>query len=256
MNETSITHNSGFKLAGLWKSKRLITYNIIVLLLVATWMIPYTRSFWDIFDQKAFLFFNKWIQSSSFWQGFWALANHKNTDWVFDAVILYFVTDYVYRSPGHLKIRRFCEVFFCIILTTATILLVNRFIFRDIIVIHRESPSLVTPMATILNHFVPWMQTKISARFSFPGDHASLQLMFIFTMNILLRRSKALFATLAGLFVMLPRLIVGAHWLTDIIIGSLSITMFVIAWTFYTPLYHTFVTRMESLLRKTTKRKI
>ncbi|MDN3504697.1 MAG: phosphatase PAP2 family protein [Rhabdochlamydiaceae bacterium] len=254
MNNTSTTHQ-GFKLAGLWKSRRLIGFNVIVLLLITTWLVPSTRFFWDILDQKAFLALNKWIQTNPYWQTFWAMANHKNTDWLFDAIILYFIGSYIYHAPSHLKLRRLCEVTFTIILTASTILLVNRFLFRDIITIYRESPSLVTPMATLLNTVVPWMETKTSARFSFPGDHATTALMFIFAMNLLLDRPKAFFATLIGIFFILPRLIIGAHWLTDILIGSLSITMFIIAWTFYTPLYHTFVTKMENILRTATKRK-
>ncbi|MCF7852708.1 MAG: phosphatase PAP2 family protein [Simkaniaceae bacterium] len=245
-NESS----QNYQMAGLWKFKSIFKVHLMIFLLFATWLSPYTRPLWDKLDHWTFVALNHWIENSSFWQTFWAMANHKYADWLFDAFILLFVGSYIVKAPKHLKLRRVAEVLFCIIITAATIILINRLIFKDWIVIPRKSPSLVTPMSALLNEIIPWMHIKTSARFSFPGDHGTTALMFICMMNLLLDKPKALLATLVGIFFILPRLIVGAHWLTDIIIGSLSISLFTIAWTFFTPLYHVVVSKLESWMQK------
>lgn len=239
-----------YTMTGLWKLKPFLLCHLIVIGLIGSWNIPFTRALWDSLDHQIFLFFNQCLQSSPFWQTFWAIANHKYADWVFDGFILYFISTYILFSPHHLKWRRAFEVLYAILVTLFTITCINRYLFTDLIILHRNSPSIVSPMIAILRNAVPWIQIKTTARNSFPADHATTATLFILTMNILLSGKKRLFATLTGLFFILPRLIAGAHWVTDVLIGSLPIALCVIAWTFCTPLYHKFVSTCERLVKK------
>lgn len=208
-----------------------------------------TRPLWDGIDQKAFAFFNGWIQTNPYWQAFWSMGNHSYTDWFFDGIIAIFLGTYIFQAPRHLKLRRFCQALFAIIITVTTILIINSYLFRHIVVIDRDSPSLLTPMATFVSQITSWMHIKTTARQSFPADHATLGVMFIVIMNILMGRKRGFLALLVGILFILPRLVVGAHWLTDVVIGSLSISLFAISWTFYTPIYHTVVSKLEAMFR-------
>ena len=238
-----------YSFAALWKGKALLTSHLIIVLLFGSWLFPLTRVWWDALDQATFIQLNKWILKSTYWQAFFALADHKISDWFFDIIIACFLGSYIIQAPRHLRIRRLAESLFCIIVAATTILFFNRYILIDVIPFIRHSPSLVSPMQSILTEVIPSLHLKTSARNSFPGDHATLGLFFIFMMHLLLSRKKALLATGFGIIFILPRLIIGAHWLTDILIGSVSLVLFVIAWTFYTPFYHTVVSKLESFLR-------
>jgi membrane-associated phospholipid phosphatase len=61
---------------------------------------------------------------------------------------------------------------------------------------------------------------------------------------------KWIAATLFGLYFLLPRLFIGAHWLSDIVLGSLPIALFSIACTYYTPFFHYGVVVIEKGLYK------
>jgi membrane-associated phospholipid phosphatase len=237
------------QMTGLWKGRAIFILHSIIALLLITWLLPTSRAIWDILDEATFIQLNKWIQNNPFWQTFWALANHRYTDWLFDIVILLFVGHYLSSAPKHLKARRLAEIIFCIGITALTIILINRGIFKYFVVYSRKSPSLTTPMATILSKVIPWISIKDSAKNSFPGDHATTAIFFIISMGILLDRKSKILAFLTGIFFILPRLIVGAHWLTDVVIGSLTIALFIISWTFYTPFFHIVVSKLEGIFR-------
>lgn len=70
---------------------------------------------------------------------------------------------------------------------------------------------------------------------SFPGDHGMMLL--IFTFYMLRYFGKKAFA--ASLFVVIvfsmPRIMSGAHWLTDVVVGSGSICSIVLSWMLLTP---------------------
>lgn len=238
-----------YAMTGLWKWRTIFFLHAVIASLFITWILPMTRGLWDILDIWTFKQLNIWIQNNPFWQTFWALANHKYTDWFFDIVMLVFIGHYITVAPRHLKLRRIAEILFCILITASTIILINRGLFKSIILYERQSPSLTTPMATILSKVLPWIKIKVSARNSFPGDHATTAIMFMLTMGILLDKKRAFLAALTGIFFILPRLIVGAHWLTDVLIGSLSIALFTISWTFYTPFFHIVVSKIEAMLK-------
>jgi membrane-associated phospholipid phosphatase len=51
----------------------------------------------------------------------------------------------------------------------------------------------------------------------------------------------------------MPRLITGAHWLSDVIVGSGTITIVFLSWAFCTPLFSRFTSACERLFLFTFK---
>ncbi|SPO58689.1 Phosphoesterase PA-phosphatase-like protein (fragment) [Pseudomonas inefficax] len=72
---------------------------------------------------------------------------------------------------------------------------------------------------------------------SFPGDHASVLLVWALFMSVFSRRLVQYLVVwgLAVLF-MLPRLVAGAHWGQDDYIGGLLMAVLALGWSCYTPL--------------------
>ncbi|MDF5977935.1 phosphatase PAP2 family protein [Pseudomonas aeruginosa] len=81
------------------------------------------------------------------------------------------------------------------------------------------------------------VEIKDRSKRSFPGDHASVLLVWALFMSLFARRAGQflLIWTLAVLF-MMPRLVAGAHWGQDDYIGGLQMALLALAWGCYTPL--------------------
>jgi membrane-associated phospholipid phosphatase len=102
-----------------------------------------------------------------------------------------------------------------------------------------EGPSLVLDGAVRLGGLFPdwdrFSHIKDSSNNSFPGDHASVMVlwaMFLYPFTKLLQRVLIWLLTVIFL---LPRLVAGAHWGTDIFIGGVFLSLIAFSWGFYTP---------------------
>jgi len=65
-----------------------------------------------------------------------------------------------------------------------------------------------------------------------------------------LPRAWAVGAWVVALVFTLPRLMSGAHWLSDNLVGSLAIAVFVLTWVLATPLHGVINDAFERLLRR------
>ncbi|MCK4934553.1 MAG: phosphatase PAP2 family protein [Simkaniaceae bacterium] len=219
-----------------WNLKVLFLPPLIITLLILSWISPLLHVFWDALDLAAFQLFNGWIAKSYFWQNFWAIANHKKVDWLHDIFMLSFFFLYIRKGLGAEKIKRVSELIFCILLIAATIFFINKTLFHDIIPIPRSSPSITIPNATLLSQHIDWLSIKDYSRSSFPGDHGTTACLFAGIVCILMGRRLGILAIFYAIFFCLPRLIVGAHWVTDLLFGSLAIAIFSLSIAVGTPL--------------------
>ncbi len=65
-----------------WRIKAFITCHLVSVLLIGTWLWPVTRHYWDSVDIFVFRLLNSSLEGQTNWKLFWALANHKYTDFV------------------------------------------------------------------------------------------------------------------------------------------------------------------------------
>jgi len=104
-----------------------------------------------------------------------------------------------------------------------------------------SSPSVVLEGAQSMTKFFPnlpeILDLKDSSNQSFPGDHASVLLIWAVFMTLFSRTigQRAIIWGLAFLF-MMPRLVAGAHWGQDDYIGGVAMASLAIGWGYYTPL--------------------
>jgi membrane-associated phospholipid phosphatase len=82
----------------------------------------------------------------------------------------------------------------------------------------------------------------------FPGDHATTLLLFTVLYSFYAGRKLGAFAALYAIFRILPRLIVGAHWASDIIVGSGCLVLFFLSLALCTPFHTWTIDRIEKIL--------
>ena len=79
-----------------------------------------------------------------------------------------------------------------------------------------------------------WHMKDASGR-SFPGDHASVLLLWAIFLSPFARGWRRWLVWGLTLLFILPRLVSGAHWLSDVLVGGLFLSLIAIGWGLYTP---------------------
>lgn len=244
--------------------KKLLIPPFIVLIVIVTWLSPLTRPYWDALDLKTFTFLNSWVHHNSFWQNFWAFTGHRIMDWIHDIIMFLFFFFSIrrcnhtivnkervpIREVQELKIRKIAELIFSILFIALIVCMVNGLLFPEFIHMPRKSPTMVNEEAFRLGTIIDWIKVKDHSRKSFPGDHATTATLFTCLIFHLMGKRMGFIATLYAIFFCLPRLIAGAHWLTDNLIGSASIAIVATSLAFGTPFAKWVITCIEKRLIK------
>lgn len=229
---------------------RLLTIHLLIAALVAILFYDVHHGPFSPLDKGCFRLLNSWVAESSLWQNFWAMANHRMADWVEDVVFILFFYWMIRSTAKSEQPRKIAEILFFILFASFIILVANELLFRVLLHIRRDSPTLIMDDFTNLSEKITWLKVKFKSPKSFPGDHATTALIFMATFTYLARKHKLiLFSAISyGIFLCLPRLIAGAHWLSDILVGSGSIVAIFFGWAFYTPLAEKCIQKLEKSL--------
>lgn len=99
----------------------------------------------------------------------------------------------------------------------------------------RPSPTRVLEYCD-LRDFMSVMTPKVSAGNSFPSDHFIAAIFFAVLMARLCGRRWFYAALALAPFFFVPRIIGGAHWLSDGVIGTASFSLVALSWGLFTPL--------------------
>lgn len=210
-----------------------ISLQITAIALLWSYINDTTFLIWRGIDERFFVFINSSLNSEpGLWETFWAYSSTRMWDLFSAFLILAF---YVFSSNSSGSRRNLLG--FMILMLLLILFRESIFVFVTDIIGKVKSPSLVLPDVIRLSEMFPLMELKDKSKVSFPGDHAAVTILWCW---IMWRQKSAIWIKVAACAVTLllvsPRLISGAHWLTDIIVGGGSLALFVGAWTFYTPL--------------------
>ena len=228
-----------------WNPKLIITLNFISFALLFSWLLPDTHGVWDKVDLSIFTFLNRWIATSPSAQKFWAYSNANFMDWVHDVVMLgFFAVAFFTAKTSLQKKRRVAQFLLCGIVIGVTILTFNRGVFKDLVHIDRKSPTLIVENSVRLSEHVKTIKIKEKSDQCFPADHATTATLFTAVVFLTLGVRYGIFALLYAVYFCLPRLILGAHWMTDIVMGSVPITLFMISLAFGSPLAEWFTRKI------------
>lgn len=195
-------------------------------------------SFVKEIDISLAYFFNDLIRNHHFLQNPCAFLNAKIGNWLYDLVIVLFTIPYILRGEKGKLTERFINTILIVLLCVSCYFFFNRYLIMKLNYT-AYSPSGVLPDLFKLSSVIPWTKVKEFSANSYPSDHGSTIFMFVFSTFILMGRKKGILALIFSIPFALPRLLVGAHWTSDLLLGSLPLAAFNIAWFFYTPIYKT-----------------
>src|SRR5579862_1514005 len=231
-----------------WKIKQLVFFHVLIFIALWSLFTTGTKIFWETIDIAFFKVVNSTLRDNPRWQLFWAFANHKTADWIEDLVVLGFFFAYVIQGRKGMRLRRVAELLFSVLYIAVIIYCVNKTLFREYLEIPRLSPTLTVENSVHLSEEIPWLSIKDDSVKSFPGDHGTTALLFAASFSYFAGRRLGILACLYALFLCLPRLITGAHWLSDVIVGSGSITLLFLGWAFCTPMGEWCIQQLERML--------
>lgn len=199
----------------------MLGFTIFGILLFASWLLPGQAGFWYELDKSVFFFFNHLIGQSQ--------ALLYVVAFLFMLGIFY----HYYRLQDA-KGRRWM---LCIGLT----MLVTAVIAKQFdMMLGFERPS-ATKFFTLqgvpvlrVSELTGWPAKDWSST-SFPGDHGMMLLIFTFYMLRYFGKKAFAASLLVVIVFSMPRIMSGAHWLTDVVVGSGSICSIVLSWMLLTP---------------------
>jgi len=223
-----------------WSWKPFIACHLFALALLLLWLWEPTRAAMDLFDFSLFSLLNEPLATNGAWRLTWAVASTRPFDLLVGVILLLLLIrgDWIFKAS---QARAATFGFLC----AAVVLVVVRILYAKIA--HKlgwqhASISRLSEGAVHLGDYFPsWQGTvftiKDASARSFPGDHASVLLIWALFLTLFARTSLQ-WVVIWGLalLLMLPRLVAGAHWSQDDYIGGVQMALVALAWSCFTPL--------------------
>jgi len=216
--------------------------------LLTSWFLEPTRSIWLAVDEYVFWTLNNSLADGRAWQVFWAAANNRATDVVAGLLIIGLFAHFI-RHTSRDKTSSVIAIF---VMTVVLGILGSQ--IGKAMPVSRPSGTMVHASALRLSDLVTWMPTKDISGDSFPGDHTTVLLIFAGIVTFYLPRAYAVAAWAIAIVFTAPRIFGGAHWLTDDLVGSVAIAGLVLGCVLATPLQHTMINSLESLIGRIRNR--
>ena len=216
--------------------------------LFASWLWAPTRALWDALDMSVFLRLNGILRAGRAWQVIFAIGNWRPFDLFTGCLMLGVVSHWLLAERrAHVR-ERLANFLAFTIVAAAVVYGIEK--AEGVIGYRRPSPTKILRDAVRLSHEVTWITVKDTSPYSFPADHA-----FVLMITILFLWAYAGWrrgAIAAAVFVpfMAPRLVAGAHWLTDVAIGSTVLILVFAGWWFGSPLHSLACRAADAVVRR------
>ncbi|MEI2263774.1 phosphatase PAP2 family protein [Erwinia sp. CGal63] len=213
------------------RANRLLTIlvlNALGLALFFSWYLPENHGAWFTLDKNLFYWFNERLVTNKALLWLVAITNFRP----FDAVSLLAMGALYYsfwRRETPQGRRRLFAIGVTMLLTAVVL---NQ--LGHLIPVSHPSPTKFFPD---VNHVttLTGIPTKDASSDSFPGDHGMMLMIFACFMLRYFGRRAFLIAVAIVLIFATPRIMIGAHWFTDVAVGSLSVVLTGMSWWLITP---------------------
>ncbi|MCW1874066.1 hypothetical protein OMR58_06365 [Erwinia sp. INIA-01] len=212
-------------------TKRLLTIlllNALGLILFFSWYLPAGHGQWFAIDKGIFYWFNDRMVTSKPLLWLVAITNFR----AFDGVSLLAMGGlylHFWRRETPQGRRRMLAIGITMLITAVGL---NQ--LGHLIPVSHASPTKYFPDVHHVSQLTG-IPTKDSSADSFPGDHGMMLIIFAcFMLRYFSHRAFAVAVLIVLVFAM-PRVMIGAHWFTDIAVGSLSVVLVGMSWWLMTP---------------------
>lgn len=224
--------------------KRSVTILVCTLAGIAlflSWYLLPQHGLWFNLDKSIFFWFNQQAIAHPTFASLVAITNIRGFDAVsMIAMGLLYLYYWQKKTP-----QDRCHMLAIGITMLITAVILNQ--LGHLLPVSHRSPSLFFEQAVRISELTG-IATKDSSADSFPGDHGLMLLIFC---GFMLRYfSCGAFIISCSIFVIfsLPRVMAGAHWFTDIAVGSLSIAVIGLSWFLLTPLSDWIVKKLVRIM--------
>ncbi|MCY9846757.1 phosphatase PAP2 family protein [Pectobacterium jejuense] len=221
----------------------IVVLNVLGIGLFLSWYLPENHGFWLTLDSHIFFYFNRLLVDSPTFLHLVAITNNRAFDgFALVAMGLLYLSFYLKATSTE---RRRLLVLGFIMLLTAVVL--NQ--AGHLLPVQHASPTLYFSDVNRVSDLTG-IPTKDASSDSFPGDHGMMLMIFAaFMLRYFTRTAFAIGLAIMVIF-SLPRIMIGAHWFTDIAVGSLSVVLVGLSWWLLTPASDATIALLNRLLPK------
>ncbi|MDF9754503.1 membrane-associated phospholipid phosphatase [Pseudomonas hunanensis] len=212
---------------------------LLPIALLCFWLWPVGQILCLTFDEWLFHSLNAPLADNTPWRYIWTVGSLRPFDIVVGLILLAVLIrgDWVFKA---VQVR---QAFFGFLITLLLLVVIRALFSKwvDAAGWQHKSPSMMFDAVVHLSDYYPNLEAawelKDRSSKSFPGDHASVLLVWALFMSLFSRRPlQYLLVWGLALLFMLPRLVAGAHWGQDDYIGGLLMAVLALGWSCYTPL--------------------
>lgn len=219
---------------------------VVSTLIFASWHVfTPTIAAWNIADNAVFRTLNDSLHGHVGWQHFWAIGNNHVFDFLSILLMLWLLFRYITAED-----RRYVAERVAVMLTIIITIVIASALTDVMDAGQRPSPTAALEDAFLLSQHVTWLETKDISYNSYPSDHGTALLMMSLLLWHFAGRRAGLIMLAAAVFFTFPRLIGGAHWFTDIMAGSVPLSLAIVSLSIYTPFHRIIIRGWMWLFRK------
>ncbi|MFD2207627.1 phosphatase PAP2 family protein [Kiloniella antarctica] len=214
-----------------WRPKQLALSFALAILIGLSYIWTPTSDLWRDVSEKFFFAVNASLLWSETWQVFWAAVNTPVFDKLNGLIMAIPCLWYVSCDRSRpLSLRLSHMVIMGIAIVVGVYFAKHAFRSYESL-----SPSLVLTPFNDLTTLVPWLEAKVSADDSFPGNHAVVAGIYGFFFYFAIGRKYFWLALPIALLGGTARAVAGAHWLSDLFVGGAIHILPLLALAFATP---------------------
>ena len=220
-----------------WNIKALIISHLFAFAWLGFFLTDTGFAFWRSIDHNVFFILNGTLSEPDSWTRFWAWANVR----IFDLIPLVFMLISLTFPGFGIKRDRLQQAIIGFVLLLVLMFPIRESVYEYAreIGLSSNSPSLLLEPSYRFSEIVPDIKgAKDSAGHSFPGDHAAVVLTWAGFMILNARSWFSIYALILALAFMTPRIVGGAHWASDNLVGGAFSAIVTLSWAFNTPIMH------------------
>lgn len=207
---------------------KILLLNIFGIGLFLSWYLPENHGFWFTIDSSIFHYFNQYLATNGAFLKIVAVTNNRAFDGIsLIAMGLLYLHFFLKQNAAG---RRRMLVMGLVMLLTAV--LINQ--SCRLLPVERPSPTLSFSDINRVTK-ISGIPTKDASGDSFPGDHGLMLVIFAGFMLRYFTRWAFFIAVIYVIIFSLPRIMIGAHWFTDVYVGALSVACVTLSWWLLTP---------------------
>ncbi len=234
-----------------WNPSRFGFWGTVSAVALLLWVMPSLQRNLPGLDEAAFRWLNGSLAASLSWAKLWAFLNTRTFDLIAGVVMGLF-----FLAPGltYRGVREWLTAGFEFLGTFLGFSLIRA--VSSALTAPRPSPSRhFFPNFNSLTELVPTIDSKVFSDHSFPSDHAAVAFVWALFLFSNSRRPGRFLALPYALFLSTPRLVGGAHWLSDVLFGSVALAGLGFAFGYHTPLRLAGYRVAQTLLQRWDKKR-